>query len=362
VIAIIAILIAILFPIFGTVREQARQSNTLSSLHSIYVACRQYNDDEGQMPPSLFGYAEVSDPYNPPPGSTTGVTTKTTARIFHTTQAVPPTTTQESSTVPVVPMDQTTNALPGNYLAGYLWNQHTKSYQTYVNSDAQVSNKAAVTTVYWPLNTPISQANGASVVNGVLENGALVQWYGNATATPIPSGQIPVGTGCSQLNYSPDQDNPDLSQMRDFPVTYSGTPKVFYTMDSMDIGPMLGPNGDAVKDVNNNTVYELHYTPDWTHLLGTSCDNLLDPKTHNWVVIPQQLKYQNPPADRTVITYVTQHTATSGSPSVIVLLLSGTARKVNYVQTQYPGTSSPTFYDSAANPPAPGKLPLGYAP
>ncbi len=42
-----------------------------------------------------------------------------------------------------------------------------------------------------------------------------------------------------------------------------------------------------------------------------------------------QLKYANPPSDRTIITYVTQHVATSKSSKVIALTLNGNVRKVD---------------------------------
>ncbi len=94
-----------------------------------------------------------------------------------------------------------------------------------------------------------------------------------------------------------------------------------------------------MKNQQGQTIYELHYTPDWTHLLGAACD------TQNGQAVVTQLKYKNPPSDRTVITYVTQHVATSGSPSVIVLLLSGTVRKVNYEQASGQVNTLPLTYN-----------------
>jgi hypothetical protein len=172
-----------------------------------------------------------------------------------------------------------------------------------------------------------------------------VTW--NYTASPAPPGANGCTTTPTNDPDIPDGNPPQGGFPAGFP-TYTTTYKVFYTMDGMDIGPMLDQNGDAVKDSNNNTVYELHYTPDWTHKLGATCD--LTTGTNPTPII-RQLKYQNPPADSTVITYVTQHTATSGSPSVIVLLLSGTARKVNYKEAYY----NPTIPTTAT-------LPLGYVP
>ena len=73
VIAIIAILAAILFPVFAVVREQAHQSNTMSSLHNVYVGAKMFDDDEGHFPYTLFPWAEttvnpvpLTPPYNRP--------------------------------------------------------------------------------------------------------------------------------------------------------------------------------------------------------------------------------------------------------------------------------------------------------
>lgn len=47
VIAIIAILAAILFPVFAQAREKARSTQCLSNLKQLALACRQYADDNG---------------------------------------------------------------------------------------------------------------------------------------------------------------------------------------------------------------------------------------------------------------------------------------------------------------------------
>jgi prepilin-type N-terminal cleavage/methylation domain-containing protein len=53
VIAIIAILAAVIFPVMGSVREKARQSSCMSNLHNIWLALRMYKQDERQMPVSI---------------------------------------------------------------------------------------------------------------------------------------------------------------------------------------------------------------------------------------------------------------------------------------------------------------------
>lgn len=57
VIAIIAILAAIIFPVAGTVRENARKSRCSSNLNQIFVALQAYKDDYRAYPPVLGAYA-----------------------------------------------------------------------------------------------------------------------------------------------------------------------------------------------------------------------------------------------------------------------------------------------------------------
>lgn len=57
VIAIIAILAAIIFPVAGTVRENARRSSTMSNLREIQMAVKQYQLDNRSYPDYLFGPA-----------------------------------------------------------------------------------------------------------------------------------------------------------------------------------------------------------------------------------------------------------------------------------------------------------------
>lgn len=57
VIAIIAILAAIIFPVFNSVRENAREATTMSNLHNISSALALYDLDNRHYPPVLFAYA-----------------------------------------------------------------------------------------------------------------------------------------------------------------------------------------------------------------------------------------------------------------------------------------------------------------
>jgi prepilin-type N-terminal cleavage/methylation domain-containing protein len=57
VIAIIAILAAIIFPVAGTVRENARKSRCMSNLSQIFLALQDYKEDYRAYPPVLGAYA-----------------------------------------------------------------------------------------------------------------------------------------------------------------------------------------------------------------------------------------------------------------------------------------------------------------
>jgi prepilin-type N-terminal cleavage/methylation domain-containing protein len=303
VIAIIAILAAILFPVFGTVREQARQSSTMSSLHSIYVGAKLFNEDEGHFPPVLFGYAEVQDntlspPYRP---------------------ALP-----ADPAANITPMDRVTETFITNAGTvfsglnhGYLYHEQIKDYIDFTNADNLIKNKQqTVDTVYWPLNSLVSLRLGGTAAN------------------PIPVRWTQSGTMVNGCPINGDRDLPSN--------LYINQNKRFYAMDSMDIGPMLNTDGTIVYVAGTDTPkYELHYSPDWSQFLGAACEPT-DPNNGGKIDITQ-LKYRNPPSDRTVITYVTQHMVTAGSSKVIVLLLNGTARKVDAkdARTRLPLNYSP---------------------
>ena len=57
VIAIIAILTAIIFPVFATIRENSRQKTAMANMHDIQNGLAQFKLDNGRYPEVLFGYA-----------------------------------------------------------------------------------------------------------------------------------------------------------------------------------------------------------------------------------------------------------------------------------------------------------------
>ena len=61
VIAIIAILAAILFPVFNTMRENVRKTECMGKMHEVYRALQLYKLDNNKYPPVLYGYAELAN-------------------------------------------------------------------------------------------------------------------------------------------------------------------------------------------------------------------------------------------------------------------------------------------------------------
>ena len=286
VIAIIAILAAILFPAFAAVREQSRQSSTISNMHAVYVGAKLFNEDEGRYPSVLFGYAEASDPslaaLSPP---------RPPQRPFLTSDAF----------ASLIPMDQAKEFFAANLgmpqeglNRGYLYPEQVKDFITFTSADNLVKDKRMTTAVYYPHN---------SLYNPDL----IVTWEGEGSGT------------CPKIGDRDIPSNP-----------YAGTAKLYYVMDSMDIGPRLDPNGNIMYDPSTKALqYELHYSPDWSRRLGTACEPT-DSNNNNQIDVTQ-LKYKNPPSDRTVLTYNTDHVATAHSSKVLVLLMNGTAKKMDVV-------------------------------
>src|SRR5213082_2249004 len=72
VIAIIAILAAILFPVFAQAREQARKTSCLSNVKELNLSVQMYMQDYDEAVPLIYTTAPGADTTNDPPGTTHG--------------------------------------------------------------------------------------------------------------------------------------------------------------------------------------------------------------------------------------------------------------------------------------------------
>jgi prepilin-type N-terminal cleavage/methylation domain-containing protein len=99
---------------------------------------------------------------------------------------------------------------------------------------------------------------------------------------------------------------------QNLPQNYDGLPIPFYAINSYDITAFLQPDGRR-----RASDYQIVYSRDWTGTIGKQ-DAV------------NQLKYPNPPTDRTIIAWCNYHVVQGGSDLCTVVLASGTATKQNY--------------------------------
>lgn len=217
VIGIIAILTAILFPVFSRAREQARQTSCISNLHEIYVKTNLYHNDFDAYPPLLLGLPENPDGSAWQPGSGTPV-----------------------------PMDK--------IRSGYLYPAYARSIDSFICPDSRITDRAQI-------------VNGVFPANAGFSGDATYATHGIASATP-------------------------------------SEPLPYYAADSYDLTPV-------------SAGYQVTYSRDWTNAEGLGIDTRTD---H-----PNQLKYPNPPADKTVLTWCNAHAHDSNDRCPVVFL-SGTAK------------------------------------
>lgn len=247
VIAIIAVLVAILFPIVGTVREQARQSSCITRLHQLWVAASVYKQDEGAYPPTLLGLAERLD------GSYVTIASE-----------------------PHVDVDR----LVGSVLYG----DQIKDINLLRCPDNPNTDKSQITVAHFPPRP--------------------ANWPSNQPY--IGDGNGPLAALCGADQYGVIDCHTEGPLM--------GVPKYYYVWDSYSIGPYIDPTtGEPVRDI-----YSVRYSRDWTGPNGTGLTDL-----------PNQLKYQNPPSDRTILTACTWHAITAHSNIVTSISLAGTAKKID---------------------------------
>jgi len=112
-----------------------------------------------------------------------------------------------------------------------------------------------------------------------------------------------------------------------------GQPKWYYAIDAYDVGPAIDFNtGAQIMDpATGNTVpyFYRHYTPDWT---GPARPINAPTMGTGQFDLPEQLKYANPPDDKTLLAYCTWHQATATSGRITAVSMSGTAKQFTYRQ------------------------------
>jgi len=272
VIAIISVLAAIIFPLAGTVREQARSTDCMTKLHQMYVAARIYKEDEGAFPPALMGYVET-------PSTDPGCTADPLVP-----RHIP--YTGAGSFVP-----------PAEMINGYLYREQVRDVGTFRCADSPPGGAGNVTVAYFP-NTQSSDPAQPYFWDGA--------WIGDfLKAQGCPSD----GYGTVDCFWDVDPGDPCMGGVH-------LQPRYFYVSNSYDIGPRIGADGTPVVGPSGQVIYDRHYSPDWSGVKGLND-------------FPNQLKYANPPADTTLLTYCTWHQAAYDTGKVNAISLAGTARKID---------------------------------
>lgn len=208
VIAIIAILAAIIFPVFAQVKISGYRASDISNMNQIRTAMLLYKTDQGGAPPALLGYIS---PYEYAQGVT------------------------------IVPADR---------YFGPLYPKRVNSISILKPALVRVENSLLVPAA-WPQadsravgTAPIVDTNGDGQVTGADDTGGTRQAFSSTYGTTNTLNYYTTGPLRAQAIGS---------------TTNSATNEAgrFYAVSGYDVGLVRTPGGD---------VYELRYTPFWTGL------------------------------------------------------------------------------------------------
>ena len=264
VIAIIAILTAILLPVFNSVREGSRQSVAISNMKDIQQKMEQFKLDNHKYPDVLFGYAITG---------TNGYTDATTtlANALGKAQAYD---TKNGT-------NQTQIAFPGLYPA-YIKdpNEFTDPNNTLdANASPQVTSAIAVNLVAPCNSTTDTALNGG----------------GSSACGTAPAGQVVA------------------------------TKRTFYKLDAYDSGPVV--TGGNQVDLNTfypryQLAHEGTVCPTGVTPAPSYCDSSVSTTDPDY---KRQLRWQNPPAD-TVVMMTSYHV--QNADKVLLMFQSGAVKKL----------------------------------
>ncbi|MEI8281937.1 MAG: type II secretion system protein [Armatimonadota bacterium] len=270
VMAIIALLSAIIFPVFGRVKLNAFKSGDMSAMNSIRSALQLYRDDQGGYPPALLGYIT---PY------------------------------QYQNGVTVVPAGQ---------VHGALFPKRVESLDTFKGGINKAKENLMVPAI-WPQidaraigSAPILDLNADGILSPLDDTLLARQAYGSNYAST------------AQYFLNDPAAIPNINQSTSTTDTVVGR---FYAISGYDVGPAKFLNG---------TIYnELHYTLFWSGFGVTTGSALDDPRQLGYsdppdtTVITWSTYYRD---------YNNANQLTNGGSKDIVLFLGGAARPLDSKQ------------------------------
>jgi prepilin-type N-terminal cleavage/methylation domain-containing protein len=268
VIAIISLLAAIIFPVFGRVKLNAYKSSDISSMNSIRSAIQLYRDDQGGYPPSLLGYI---NPY------------------------------QYSQGVTVV---------PANQFRGPIYPKKVDSLLTLKGSQNR-ANETLMVAATWPQAD--TRAIGAAPILDLNGDGLVAA----ADDTAVTRQAFSTDYASATLNYyffNPTV-SPNIGSTTDASNTAAGR---FYAASGYDVAP--------VRKTTGQQYYEVRYSLFWTGLGITTGGAADDPRQLGYTDPPETtvITWNSFYRD-----YGTTNQLSNGGSKDIVLQLGGAARPVD---------------------------------
>ena len=270
VMAIIAVLSAIIFPVFARVKLNAYKSGDMSAMNSIRSAIQLYRDDQGGYPPALLGYISPYDYQN-------GVT-----------------------------------VVPANQYRGALYPKRIDSLDTLKGSINRNAIDLMVPAI-WPQvdqralgSAPILDLNGDGVITAADDLAGARQAYGSDYTANNAQYFLNDPAAIPNINASAS--------------TATNTVGRFYAVSGYDVGPVKFSNGASYN--------ELHYTLFWTGLgvgVGSALD---DPRQLGYSDPPDTTVV----TWNTYYRDYTNNFLTNGGSKDIVLFLGGSARPLDSKQ------------------------------
>lgn len=270
VMAIIALLSAIIFPVFARVKLNAFKSADMASMNSIRSSLQLYRDDQGGYPPQLLGYITPYDYQN-------GVT-----------------------------------VVPANQVRGGMYPKRIESIDTLKGSLNRSAYNLMVPAI-WP--QPDTRAFGSAPILDLNADGALTAADDTVLARQAYGSDYTAGTAQYFLNDA--TASPNINASTDPTDTVVGR---FYAVSGYDVGP--------VKFANGIQYNELHYTLFWSGhgvLAGSALD---DPRQLGYSDPPDTTVV----TWNTFYREYTNNQLTNGGSKDIVLFLGGAARPLDSKQ------------------------------
>jgi len=271
VIAIIAVLSAIIFPVFARVKLNAHKSGDMSAMNAIRSSLQLYRDDQGGYPPQLLGYISPYD-YQ------TGVT-----------------------------------VVPANAVHGALYPKRIDSLDTLKGSINRAAYDLMVPGI-WPQadtrvtgSAPILDLNGDGAINATDDTLLARQRYTSVYASNTPSFFLNDPAATPNINESSSNAQNTVGR--------------FYAISGYDVSPVRFPNGQSF--------YELHYTLFWTgHAIDNNGSASDDPRQLGYSDPPDKTVV----TWNTFYRDYTDNALTNGGSKDIVLFLGGSARPLDSKQ------------------------------